>query len=224
MAPIKIFCFSDILCIWAYIAQIRLDELQRNFSTQVAVQYHFVSVFGSAREKLEKGWQDRGGLAAYGQHIQKVSQKFNHINVNPGVWTQTVPTSSLSSHVFLKAIELVEQEQSPGSIVLLEKVIKACREAFFCQLRDISHRSVQLEIAEELNLPIAQIQEKIESGTAYARLSQDLDLVKAHAVTVSPTLIFNEGRQRLNGNVGYRVIEANIRELLNSPSGEASWC
>lgn len=37
---------------------------------------------------------------------------------------------------------------------------------------------------------------------------------------VSPTLIFNEGRQRLNGNVGYRVIEANIRELRHNPPGE----
>jgi len=43
-------------------------------------------------------------------------------------------------------------------------------------------------------------------------------------VSVSPTLIFNEGRQRLNGNVGYRVIEANIRELLHNPPGEESWC
>jgi hypothetical protein len=34
----------------------------------------------------------------------------------------------------------------------------------------------------------------------------------------------NEGRQRLNGNVGYRVLEANIRELLNHPAGEQSWC
>ena len=64
----------------------------------------------------------------------------------------------------------------------------------------------------------------MDSGEAYAQLSKDLDLVKEHTVTVSPTLIFNEGRQRLNGNVGYRVIEANIRELLNAPPGEQSWC
>jgi predicted DsbA family dithiol-disulfide isomerase len=64
----------------------------------------------------------------------------------------------------------------------------------------------------------------MDSGDAYARLSKDLDLVKEHTVTVSPTLIFNEGRQRLNGNVGYRVIEANIRELINNPPGEQSWC
>jgi len=83
---------------------------------------------------------------------------------------------------------------------------------------------VQLELAEELGLPIAAIQEQIDSGEAYALLSKDFELVKEHTVTVSPTLIFNEGRQRLNGNVGYRVIEANIRELLHNPPDEQSWC
>jgi predicted DsbA family dithiol-disulfide isomerase len=96
--------------------------------------------------------------------------------------------------------------------------------AFFTQLADISDRQVQFEIAEKLELPIDLIQAQIDSGKAYALLSKDFDLVKEHTVTVSPTLIFNEGRQRLNGNVGYRVLEANIRELLNHPAGEQSWC
>ena len=35
----------------------------------------------------------------------------------------------------------------------------------------------------------------------------------------------NEGRQRLFGNVGYRVLEANVNELLrNDAAGVASWC
>jgi predicted DsbA family dithiol-disulfide isomerase len=83
---------------------------------------------------------------------------------------------------------------------------------------------VQLAIAEELGLPIAAIQAQIESAEAYAQLAIDFDLAKDYAITVSPTLILNEGRQRLNGNVGYRVIEANIRELLHNPPGEQSWC
>ena len=83
---------------------------------------------------------------------------------------------------------------------------------------------MQFEIAESLGLPIAAIQAEINNGEAYALLSKDFDLVKEHTVTVSPTLIFNEGRQRLNGNVGYRVIEANIRELLHNPPDEQSWC
>ena len=112
----------------------------------------------------------------------------------------------------------------PKSDKYFEQATAAFREAFFAKAMNISNRSVQFTIAEELGLPIAAIQEQIDSGEAYAQLSKDFDLVKEHTVSVSPTLIFNEGRQRLNGNVGYRVIEANIRELLHNPPGEESWC
>ena len=41
----------------------------------------------------------------------------------------------------------------------------------------------------------------------------------------SPSFVLNDGRQKLYGNVGYRVIEANIEELLRAPSADqASWC
>jgi len=41
----------------------------------------------------------------------------------------------------------------------------------------------------------------------------------------SPTLLLNQGRQKLYGNVGYGVIEATIQELLREPdAGEVSWC
>jgi hypothetical protein len=41
----------------------------------------------------------------------------------------------------------------------------------------------------------------------------------------SPTMILNQGRQKLFGNVGYRIIEANIQELLREPNpDQASWC
>ncbi len=35
----------------------------------------------------------------------------------------------------------------------------------------------------------------------------------------------NHGRQKLFGNVGYRLLEANVEELLRGASpSEASWC
>ena len=44
-------------------------------------------------------------------------------------------------------------------------------------------------------------------------------------VKCSPSLVLNEGRQTLYGNVGYRIIEANIEGLLREPAaGAASWC
>ena len=41
----------------------------------------------------------------------------------------------------------------------------------------------------------------------------------------SPSLVLNQGRQKLYGNVGFRIIEANILELLRQPrADDASWC
>jgi hypothetical protein len=34
----------------------------------------------------------------------------------------------------------------------------------------------------------------------------------------------NGGRQILYGNVGYRILNANVEELLKHPEQEASWC
>ncbi len=201
------------------------DELKATFQDKIAMTHHFVPVFGYGREKLEQRWRDQGGLKGYSDHVQAVAKKFDHINVHPELWTQAVPSSSMSCHLFLHAIQLLEVKQIvPPSENVFEKAVWTFREQFFTQLVNISDRKVQFTIADELGLPISAIEEQIDSGEAYAQLSKDFDLVKEHTVSVSPTLLFNEGRQRLNGNVGYRVIEANIRELLDNPPDEQSWC
>lgn len=225
MEPIRIFYFSDVLCVWAYIAQIRLDKLVANFQDKILIEPHFVPIFGNACEKLENRWRDRGGLKGYSDHVHAAVQKFDHITVHPDIWAEVVPSSSTSCHLFLHAIQLLEMKGIvPKSEKIFEKATWAFREAFFTKLANVADRTIQFEIAEQLGLSIAAIQKQIDSGEAYAQLSKDFDLVKEHTVSVSPTLIFNEGRQRLNGNVGYRVIEANIRELLHNPPDEQSWC
>ena len=151
MEPIRIFYFSDVLCVWAYIAQIRLDELKTTFEDKIAIAQHFVPVFGVAREKLENRWHDiptercreRGGLQGYRDHVQEVAKKFDHITVHPDIWTNVTPFSSTSCHLFLHAIQLleakglVEQNQQ-----VFEKATRAFREAFFTQLADVSDRKV----------------------------------------------------------------------------------
>ena len=50
-------------------------------------------------------------------------------------------------------------------------------------------------------------------------------LLKKMRIEGSPSFVLNEGRQKLYGNVGFRLMEANIQELLRQPrSDEASWC
>ena len=59
----------------------------------------------------------------------------------------------------------------------------------------------------------------------FAALCRDAEAQQIHRIEGSPTYLLNNGRQKLYGNVGFRIIEANIQELLRKPSsGQASWC
>ena len=223
MAPIRVVHFSDVLCVWAYVSQARIDELCSQFGAQVIVEPRFCSVFGASLQKLESRWKDKGGLAGYGAHVRGVVEGFGHVSVHPDVWKTNAPRSSLSCHVFLCAVRDLERTSvGPGAFT---RACWALRQALFRDLEDVSRRETQLSIAERLGLPRGEIERRLDDGVAHAELSVDYELAREHQVTVSPTLILNEGWQRLNGNVGYHIIEANVRELLHQPGAEhASWC
>ncbi len=100
-------------------------------------------------------------------------------------------------------------------------VLHELRLAFFERCLDISSWSV----LEDVGVSVNDVQEAIDSGVAHADLEADHRDQKILMVQGSPTFILNEGRQKLYGNVGCGVIEANIKELLRSPmAGAASWC
>ncbi len=100
----------------------------------------------------------------------------------------------------------------------------AIRTAFFAEQSDISRNDELFAIVENTLRSADQVNRLLESGHAHAALAQDLKYAADIGVRSSPTLTFNEGRQTLAGNVGYRVLEANIRELLHAPEDQLSWC
>ena len=53
MDRIKITHFSDALCVWAYVSQIRIDELESNFGAAIELDYRYFHVFGSVRRKMD---------------------------------------------------------------------------------------------------------------------------------------------------------------------------
>lgn len=225
---VSIMHFSDVLCIWAYVAQIRMDKLEETFGDRISIQYHFTQVFGSVAAKMEQNWNHRGGLQAYSKMVREVAAQYDHIDVHDDIWQKNTPTSSASCHLFLKAVQLVEAKdravQVSGQRPAVERVASAMRDDFFKHLVDVSALSAQCNIAERLGLPIDKIQAEISSGAAFCALDCDLQLKEKHRVQGSPTMVFNEGRQMIYGNVGYRVIEANVQELLSKPAAAASWC
>jgi protein-disulfide isomerase-like protein with CxxC motif len=221
--------FSDVLCVWAYVSQIRLDELKDHFGDQVDVRSHFIPIFGCTAHRIGEGWKDRGGYEGFGRHVREVCGGFPHAAVHPDLYGRSVPSSSAASHHFLKAVQLLEdefvlQKGSDGRRSILDETAWRVREAFFRENRDISRTRVLLEIAEELKLPIGAIEERLGNGEAMAAMCRDIELQRDFNIEGSPTFLLNEGRQKLYGNLGYKILEANVQELLNRPMGQASWC
>ncbi len=218
--------FSDVLCVWAYVAHARLEETAKRFAGRVSIDMHFVPVFPDARGKLEKGWDGRGGIAeGYARHVAHVVGGFDHVSLHADAWTKVQPASSGSAHQFVKAVGLTTDAAADLRESAAYQTAWALRQAFFAEGRDISEQKVQFELAEAMGLPRAPIEAALTSGRAMAALGADSKLCEDLHITGSPTFRMNAGRQVLYGNVGFRLIEANINELLRAPDADdASWC
>jgi predicted DsbA family dithiol-disulfide isomerase len=216
--PITLTCYSDILCIWFHVSEIRLDEVKLQFGDQVRIDYRFCSIFGDTSHKIGIGWGDRGGYEGFAHHVQTVAENFEHITLHPDLWHTLRPVSSTPAHLILKAVQRAVPDR-------FELAFRTLRRAFFEQGQDISQWPVLQGILQTLDIPLDTVQAVIDNGLAYADLEADQRERTNLMVQGSPTFILNNGRQKLFGNVGYRVIEANIKELLRAPDiGFASWC
>lgn len=222
-ATIEIACFSDVLCAWAYVAQVRLDKLRGAWGEQIRISHHYINLFGDTATRIGAGWAERGGYAAFGQHVVDVCAQFPQVRVSPDVWLQCRPCTSGNAHLLLKAAQLLEQDGRvlPGAAAQLAW---ALRLAFFRDARDIADMAVALEVAALGGLDPGRLEALCRSGAAMAALLRDQALKEQYQIVGSPTYVLNDGRQKLFGNVGYRILDANVRELLERPETGASWC
>lgn len=229
MSLVKITYFSDVLCIWAYISQARINAVKEKFADSVRIEHRFCSVFGDSAQKIASAWKTKGGYEGFNTHLREVAQRFPHIEVHPDIWLKTRPASSASPHLFLKAIQQYDHESGlPANLAtpsVFDQVAWAFRCAFFRDGRDISRWDTQCEIAEALGTDIGAIERCIDSGMAFARLAADYQDADKMRIEGSPSFILNEGRQKFYGNVGFHLMDANIQEILRAPNAdEASWC
>ena len=65
MTVVQVSYFSDVLCIWAYAAQARIDAVKEKFGDTVRLDYRFCSVFGDTARKITSTWRDKGEYAGF---------------------------------------------------------------------------------------------------------------------------------------------------------------
>jgi len=223
MSVVEIAYFSDVLCVWAYASQARIDAVKEKFGDAVRIEHRFCSVFGDTARKITSTWKDKGGYEGFNSHLRQVAERFPHIEVHPEIWLETRPPTSASAHLFMKAVQQWEHEsgvtESQSETSLFDQVTWAFRRAFFRDCRDISRWDIQCEIAEALGADIGSIEDRIHSGIAFARLAADYQDAEKMRIEGSPSFVLNDGRQKLYGNVGFRLHQAkpNIPVELLAP-------
>ena len=217
-SPLIVDYYSDVLCVWAWIAQRRIDELNKCLGDKIELKYHYLDVFGDAVNKIPTQWQDRRGYEGFSAHVVESASVYEDAHINTDIWSKVRPTSSANPHLVLKAIELTCSCKK--SIELALKF----RQAFFVEAKDISNIEVLFALIEEAGLDSTQVNKAILDGRAMAGLMHNYQQAKGLGLKGSPSYIIDNGRQTLYGNVGYRVLLANIEEQLNKPESEASWC
>lgn len=215
---IDIDYYTDVLCVWAWIAQRRIDQLCEDYGQQIQLKHHYLPLFSDTVTRMQSQWGHRGSYEGFADHLQEAIEPYDFAPVNDRVWREVRPTTSAGAHLMLKATQLAYDEATSAKLAL------RLRQAFFVEAQDIGQRGVNLELAQELGIDKQALMAKFDDGTALAALMADHAQAQAQNIKGSPSWVMNEGRQVIYGNVGYRVLHANVEELLRSPENEASWC
>lgn len=216
--PIVIDYYSDVLCIWSWIAQRRIDELEANFGNNIEIRFRYTDVFGDVFGKMERQWQDRGGFNGFAEHVYESASRFDYIDLSPDLWRNVRPQSSALTHCYIKAVALAYGE------VAAKDYDRKVRESFFSKGQNVGESAI-LESVLASTLPETDpALKRIATGEAIAAVMADYQASRLLNIKGSPSYVMDNGRQVLFGNVGYRVIHANVEQLLKNPAGEASWC
>lgn len=217
-SPLVIDYYTDILCVWAWIAQRRIEALEHDYGGRIQLVHHCVNVFGDTAEKMGRQWADRGGFDGFADHVATSAAGYETAPVHPDLWRGVRPTTSATAHLILKAADITS-----GPVIAVQ-LANSIRQAFFLHARDISKLDTLMEIGSEAGLNPSDLQDVVGSGQAMAALLSDYNRADVQGIKGSPSWLMNDGRQIFYGNLGYRILHANVDELLHHPEQEASWC
>ncbi|MCB9741862.1 MAG: hypothetical protein H6741_23660 [Alphaproteobacteria bacterium] len=215
--------WSDPICIWAYVAQDRLERVLAEFGDELHVHYRVVPVFGSVLERFREGSWSAKGVAGRIEATRRVAHEHGHPEVSGEVWAKACPATSWTAGAAIKAVGDLEHAGlvDEGSLALYQWRL---RQRFFVDEQNIAERRVQLGLAEELDLPRGAIEERLDDGRAMAWLFEDTMERERLGLRGSPSFVFNEGRAELYGNFPFGILQATVQELVNGMRPGASAC
>jgi predicted DsbA family dithiol-disulfide isomerase len=204
--------WSDPFCIWAYVAEEKLDRVLDHHSGRVEVVHHVIPVFGSIPARFREGpWASAGG-AGRAEASRRIAKEQRGVEISGQVWLEDPPSSSWAAGAAAKAVSAIEArgEAAPGAG---GRYLRGLRDWFFERNVNTARRVHQLALAEALEIPRGPLEAALDDGTALALLWEDQAERERLRLQGSPTYVFDGGRALLYGNFDYAILDATIREL-----------
>lgn len=216
---LKFSYWADPLCVWALVAQTKLDRVLAELGEHIVVDYRIVPVFGSVRWRFTEGAWAKDGVEGRVRATRKIAEQGGRSDVSGECWAKAMPASSWAPACAIKAVFALEAGREHGP-----RYERALRERFFVAEANVGLRSVQLELAEELGLPRAPIETRLDDGSALAAVCEDHAEKERLRIQGSPTYVFDGGRAMLYGNFDYRVLRSTVEELVRGAQPGSSRC
>lgn len=215
--------WSDPLCIWAMVAQPKLEQVLERWERRVDVRYRIIPVFGSILWRFREGpWAEKGP-AGRAEATRSIAEAHGRDDVSGACWLHDCPASSWPACAALKAVFAMEDDEEVEVGVAASYQL-AMRRRFFVDAKNVTRRTEQLALAEELALPLAALERRLDDGTATAALWEDHQRREAMGIQGSPTYVFDGGRAMLYGNFPAEVLLATVTELVGGLDLGGSAC
>lgn len=214
--------WSDPMCVWAYVADPRVDHILDSFGDSLAISWRAVPVFGDIPARFDGGaWAS--GREARAASTASTAARFGFENVTGQVWIDDTPSSSWPACAAFASTALLEERgELPNGAA--NGYLRALRRTFFEDNRNIARTSVLDEVAESLGLPVGALQTMRADGTAWQLVARDVGERERLHVRGSPTWVFDGGREMLYGNVSEAIVRVTVQELLREAGFGCSHC
>lgn len=215
--------WSDPLCIWAFVAQRRLEQVLESHAGRLVVRYHTVPVFGSVPWRFAAGPWAVLGVEGRVEATRRIAQEHGIEGVSGEAWRSAQPASSWSPGAAVRACFAAEQEgEAPAGAGAAYEL--RMRQRFFLDDVNVALRGAQLALAEEVGVPPSSLERRLDDGSALAALWEDYQEKERLRVQGSPTYVFDGGRAQLYGDFPYSILEATVEALLGGRAPGASAC
>ena len=86
--PLVIEYYTDVLCVWAWIAQRRVEEVLAENGGNVLFQHRYLDLFGDTRTRIGQQWESKGQYQGFCDHVCKAAAPFSSAPVNPECWSR----------------------------------------------------------------------------------------------------------------------------------------